>query len=138
MAKKKTWKEKLNTDKSLQIKVTEKRFADIPEGSKMLIATPAIINEYVKSIPFGVGTDLPTMRNDLAIEYQADKTCPVTSGIFLRIVSEVAFEDLQAGVDIDEVAPFWRIVDAKSKLAKKLECGIDFLEDMREKEGINV
>ena len=133
---KRTWIEKRDCDKSLKIKTIDKKFADIPEGSKMFIATPQIIDEYVKHIPFGKSTELSTMRNDLAIEYQADKTCPVTTGIFLRIVSEASFEELNAGKDIEEVTPFWRIVNPKSKLAEKLECGIDFIEKQRELEGI--
>ena len=132
---KKTWIEKRDCDKSLKIKTIDKKFADIPEGSKMFIATPQIIDEYVKHIPFGKSTELSTMRNDLAIEYQ-DKTCPVTTGIFLRIVSEASFEELNEGKDIQKVTPFWRIVNPKSKLAEKLECGIDFIEMQRENEGI--
>ena len=44
--------------------------------------------------------------NDLAIEYQADNTCPVTIGIFLRIVSEASYEELKSGKGIEEVTPF--------------------------------
>ena len=73
---------------------------------------------------------------EMTFEYLADKTCPVTTGIFLRIVSEASFEELKAGNDIEEVTPFWRIVNPKSKLAEKLECGIDFIEKQRELEGI--
>ena len=133
---KKTWIEKRDCNKSFKIKTIDKDFADIPEGSKMFIATPQIIDAYVKHIPFGKSTELSTMRNDLAIEHQADKTCPVTTGIFLRIISEASFEELKAGKDIGDVTPFWRIVNPKSKLAEKLECGIEFIEKQRELEGI--
>ena len=133
---KKTWIEKRDCDKSFKIKTIDKDFADIPEGSKMFIATPQIIDAYVKHIPFGKSTELSTMRNDLAIEHQADKTCPVTTGIFLRIISEASSEELKAGKDIGDVTPFWRIVNPKSKLAEKLECGIDFIKKQRELEGI--
>ena len=133
---KKTWIEKRDSEKSPVVKTIDKKFADIPEGSKMLIATPRIIDEYVKCIPFGQESQLAVMRNDLAIEFQADKTCPVTTGIFLRIVSEAAFEEIKSGKDIDAVSPFWRIVHPKSKLAAKLECGIDFLVERRNKEDI--
>ena len=133
---KKTWIEKRDCDKSFKIKTIDKDFADIPKGSKMFIATPQIIDAYVKHIPFGKSTELSTMRYDLAIEYQADKTCPVTTGIFLRIISEASFEELKAGKDIGDVTPFWRIVNPKSKLAEKLECGIDFIKKQRELEGI--
>ena len=131
---KKTWIEKRDCNKSYKIKTIDKKFADIPEGSKMFIATPRIIDDYIKHIPYGKSTELSTMRNDLAIEYQADNTCPVTIGIFLRIVSEASYEDLKSGKGIEEVTPFWRIVNPKSKLANKLECGAEFINKQRERE----
>ncbi|MGB2257811.1 MAG: hypothetical protein ACPH2N_06990 [Flavobacteriaceae bacterium] len=133
---KKTWIEKRDCNKSYKIKTIDKKFADIPEGSKMFIATPRIIDDYIKHIPYGKSTELSTMRNDLAIEYQADNTCPVTIGIFLRIVSEASYEELKSGKGIEEVTPFWRIVNPKSKLANKLECGAEFINKQREREVI--
>ena len=128
---KKTWIEKRDCDKSYKIKPIDKKFADIPEGSKMFIPTPRIIDDYIKHIPFGKLTELSTMRSDLATDYQADKTCPVTTGIFLRIVSEASYEELKSGKGIEEVTPFWRIVNPKSKLANKLECGAEFINKQR-------
>ena len=133
---KKTWIEKRDCDKSYKIKTIDKKFADIPEGSKMFIPTPRIIDDYIKHIPFGKSTELSTMRNDLATDYQADKTCPVTTGIFLRIVSEASYEELKLGKGIEEVTPFWRIVNPKSKLANKLECGAEFINKQRGNEVI--
>lgn len=132
----KSWKEKLNKEASPEVKVLDKKFSDIPEGAKMLIATPQIIKAYVEDIPAGSSTDIPTLRNDLAITHHADKTCPVTTGIFLRIVAEAAFEDYLAGKKLTEVTPFWRAINPKTPLAKKLACGTDFLKEQREKEGI--
>ena len=132
----KSWIDKRDCEKSFKIKTIDKKFADIKEGSKMFIATPLIIDEYVKQIPFGKSTQLTTMRDNLAIKYKADKTCPVTTGIFLRIVSEASYMELKQGKGIDEVTPFWRIVNPNSKLANKLECGIQFIEKQRENEGI--
>lgn len=131
---KKNWIEKRNCEKSFKIKTIDKKFADIPKGSRMLIASPLIIDEYVKQIPFGKTTELSTLRNDLANKYKADKTCPVTTGIFLRIIAEAAFEELKTGKKIKEITPFWRIVNPKSNLATKLECGIDFIEKQRKLE----
>ena len=133
---KKTWVEKRDCDNSYKIKTIDKKFADIQEGSKMFISTPKIIDDYIKQIPFGKSTELSTMRNDLAIEYQAHKTCPVTTGIFLRIVSEASYEEFKSGKGIDEVTPFWRVVNPKSKLANKLECGVEFINKQRKNEAI--
>lgn len=70
-----------------QIKQLDKAFADMPEGCVMLIATPQIIDEYVRGIAFGKRVDTKTMRRDLAQQFEAEYTCPVTTGIFLRIVA---------------------------------------------------
>lgn len=132
----KSWSEKLVKDNEPQIKRIEKDFADIPAGAKMFIATPKIIDNYIRQIPKGKSTTLQTMRKDLAHEYRADYTCPVTTGIFLRIVSEAAHEQIQNGKPKTSVAPFWRLVDENSTLAKKLSFGCDFIKSQRYKEGI--
>jgi hypothetical protein len=118
------------------VKKLEKDFADMPAGAKMLIATPKIIDDYVRQIPRGKSGSLATMRRDLAVEYGADYTCPVTSGIFLRIVSEAAHEQIEKGTPLGRVTPFWRVVDEKSSLNKKLSFGEAFVKQQRKKEGL--
>jgi len=133
----KTWTDKVNdTSKVHVVKKLEKDFADMPAGAKMLIATPKIIDDYVRQIPKGKSGSLATMRRDLAVEYGADYTCPVTSGIFLRIVSEAAHEQIEKGTPLGRVTPFWRVVDEKSSLNKKLSFGEAFVKQQRKKEGL--
>ncbi|HRO42567.1 MAG TPA: hypothetical protein PL009_07015 [Flavipsychrobacter sp.] len=136
--KRKSWAEKMNAAAQHKVEMTDKAFSDIPEGSKMLIATPQIVDAYVRNIPEGTHITLQQMRKDLATEYNADYSCPVTSGIFVRIVAEHAYEELQQGKSIDEIAPFWRIIDLKAPTAKKLTFGTDFLKEQRQKEGLPV
>ena len=136
--KRKTWAEKMKPDMEPHIEKTQKDFADVPAGTKMLIATPAIVDEYVRNIPKGTATTLQQMRKDLAAEYQADHTCPVTSGIFLRIVAENAYESYLQGKPLNKIAPFWRMIDPKSPAAKKLSFGYDFVAEQRKKEGLAV
>jgi len=134
----KTWADKVNDPaKEFIVKKLEKDFADMPAGSKMLIATPKIIDEYIRQIPKGKSSSLATMRRDLANEYGAEYTCPVTSGIFLRIVSEAAHEQIEKGVALNKVTPFWRVVDEKSTLNKKLSFGTEFVMNQRTKEGLS-
>lgn len=133
---KKTWQQKLHNGKELKIEVTDKDFADIPGGSKMLIATPEIVDAYIRNIPEGVHTSLLQMRKDLAAEYRADYTCPLTSGIFLRIAAEAAYEEYLAGKSPEEITAFWRMIDSKSPTLKKLSCGKDFVLQQRHKEGL--
>jgi hypothetical protein len=60
----------------------------MPAGALMYISTPQEIDQYIKLIPHGQSLTVQQMRDDLAIKYQADCICPLTTGIFLRIVAE--------------------------------------------------
>jgi hypothetical protein len=137
MKSQRSWNEKLHDAKEHQVKRLDKSFADMPEGCIMLIATPEIIDNYIRQIPKGKSVDLLTLRNDLAHEFQAEKTCPLTTGIFLRIVAEAAFEKHQHGVAWNKLTPFWRVIDHQSKLAKKLSFGADVVHELRKKEKIS-
>ncbi len=134
---KKTWLEKLNENKASKIKRIDIDFADIPAGSNMFIATPKIIENYIQEIDFGKRIDIKTLRKDLAIAHDADYTCPVTTGIFLRIVAEANYEKLQKGNLVEEITPFWRVIEPNSALAKKLSFGQDFILQQIEKESTN-
>jgi hypothetical protein len=133
----KTWVQKRDADKSSKIEKLDIDFADMRAGQRMLVATPAIVDAYIRQIPKGHHTPLAVMRKDLAAEYHADVTCPVTSGIFLRIVAEAAYEEYEAGKPIGKISPFWRVIDGKSKTAAKLSFGTDFLLAQRKKEGLD-
>lgn len=133
----KTWLEKFNSDKPSAVKVIDKKFADLPEGTKMLIATPKLVDEYVNHIPKGIEVSLKTMRLDLALEHNAENSCPVTTSIFLRIVSEVAIEKHQSGENLENITPFWRVINPKMPIAKKLSCGVNFITEQRKKEGLS-
>ena len=132
----KTWVQKRDIDKLPAVKKCERAFADIHAGEKMLIATPAVLDRYVRQVPKGTLVSLPVIRKDLAMEYHADKTCPVTTGIFLRIISEAAYEEYSAGKPVSRITPFWRVIGPASPTAKKLSFGTNFLHAMQKKEGI--
>ena len=134
MAIKKSWLDKLNEHKEPKIKRIDIDFADIPSGSNMFIATPKIIDQYIQEIGFGKRVDAKSLRKDLAIEHNADYTCPVTTGIFLRIVAEANYEKLQQGKSIEEITAFWRVIEPNSALSKKLTFGQDFLLQQIKKE----
>lgn len=103
----------------------------------MLIPTPKLIDEYIRQIPEGKIVEPTTLRHDLAIEHGAEVTCPLTTGIFLRIVAEAAYEEYQNGKPVRKITPFWRVIDEKSTTAKKLTFGTMFIKEQREKEAIH-
>lgn len=102
----------------------------------MFIATPQIIDNYIKQIPKGTKVAVQTMRNDLALENRADYTCPVTTGIFLRVVAEANFEKYSQTNSLETITPFWRVIDPNSTLSKKLSFGQEFIVIQRKAENI--
>jgi len=137
MKSKRSWNDKLQDAKEPQVKRLDKSFADMPEGCIMLIATPEIVGSYIQQIPKGKSVDVLTLRNDLAHEFHAEKTCPLTTGIFLSIVAEAAYEKYAQGLSWNKVTPFWRVIDDKSKLAKKLSFGAEVVRELRKKEKLS-
>ncbi len=134
--KRKSWKEKLDIDRKPVIEKVDKDFGGIRAGQMMLIPTPRLVDAYIRQIPKGQTVDIPTMRRDLAAEYHAEVTCPLTTGIFVRIAAEAAYEEYEKGKPLSEITPFWRVISEKSPAAKKLSFGTALLREQRKKEGI--
>jgi hypothetical protein len=132
-----TWTEKLLAAKEPKVKSIDKAFADIPAHATMLIATPQMIAAYLKQVPKGKAVELTTLRSDLAMEYGAAYTCPVTTGIFLRIVAEAAYELYLQQKTLRGITPFWRAIKPNSPLAKKLSFGQEWLIVLRKKEKLD-
>jgi hypothetical protein len=128
----KSWEAKFFSKKNFEIKTIQKDFWGHVAGSKMLIPTPFMIQEYINHIESGTISDVEIMRNDLAIEHGADFTCPMTTGIFLRIVAEYNYENLSQ--KRTEICPFWRIIDPNSKLSDRLSFDKKFIIDKRDNE----
>lgn len=131
----KTWAEKMQANgRTAEVSVIDRPFAGMAAGSKMLIATPEIVRRFVETIPSGETRAVADIRSELARGHNADFTCPLTTSIFLRIVSEAALDELAAGRPLQDITPFWRAVDPESPLARKLSCGPAFVEERRHAE----
>ncbi len=107
--------------------VLEKRFAGIPAGSVLYVATPEIIAAYVRALPMGATRSVEQLRRDLAKRNKADATCPVSTAIFLRSVAEVALRQIEEGADAADVVPFWRVIEPGSAIAKRLPVNGEWL-----------
>ncbi|MCE2926570.1 MAG: hypothetical protein LW823_02845 [Rickettsiales bacterium] len=135
MSKKKTWAQKRDYGKNPHIKSIDKAFAGIPAGSSMLIPSPKEIDHFIRTIPKGSYVDPAAMRTALAAKHKADATCPVSTGIFLRIVAEAALEEYAAGTSATQITPFWRVVESGSALAKKLSADVTQINIIRKLAG---
>lgn len=132
----KSWGEKLLGGKPAHVSPMTKDMWGLSKGDPLFIATPVMVRDYMKRIRKGSSKTIEQMRAELATANKAASTCPMTASIFARIAAEAALEEMEAGKPADAITPFWRLIDAKSPIAKKLSCGTTFVAKMRAKEGI--
>lgn len=132
----KSWNDRLNTAGINGIKPSPRTVADVVEGQSMLVPTARQVDDFIRSLPKGVEMDVRALRTALAIEHGAEVTCPVTIGYHLRTVAEAANEDLERGMSLSDVAPFWRVIDAKTPTTRKLSFGAEFVAAQRKREGL--
>ncbi len=96
--------------------------ANYPRG-RMLISTPREIDAVVRGVRKGQVLPAGELRDRLARTHNADYTCTLTTGIFLRIVAEAAEEERALGKA--RVTPWWRVVRDDGSLNDKMPGGVD-------------
>ncbi len=115
-----TWATKLAKPRNVKRVLLDAPFAGIPAGAMLFVGTPEVVADYLKKIPHGETRTIERMRREIARRNECDAMCPVSTSIFLRMVAESAWDQIQSGRSTEDVAPFWRVIDANSTIAKKL------------------
>jgi hypothetical protein len=136
MKPKPSWTDKLRASKPPEVKPVPKNFGGMRTGQMMLIPSPKLVDDFIRKIPKGKSVDMATMRAQLAKANRADGSCPLTTGIFLRIVLEAANEAHAAGKVVSDITPVWRVVDHKAAVLKKVSFDPSWILDQRELEGL--
>jgi len=112
----KTWREKLEKEQARKV-------VDDPRGrGRMLIPKPLDVDAVMRHVEKDKLVTVDQIRERLAKDYSADFTCPLCTGIFLRIAAETAEEDLSKGVT--EITPYWRVIKADGSLNEKFPSGV--------------
>jgi len=89
-----TWREKLEKPQEPKVvRIPAKMQRRFGTGT-MLIARPLDVDARIRQVPKGRLITQSQIREDLARDAGADTACPITTGIFIRIVAEAAAEDL--------------------------------------------
>ncbi len=134
----KSWREKLeNPPKGLPKVVSgpakwEKRFG----GRKVLVPTPLLVDELIRKVRKRKLVTVKQIRERLAKGFRADSTCPLTTGIFIRIAAETAEEDLRTGKK--RITPYWRVIKADGSLNPKFPRGVKAQAARLKEEGHNI
>ena len=88
----------------------------------MLIPRPLDVDAMIRQVPKGKLITELQIREQLARRRKADVTCPLTTGIFVRIAAEAAEEERRAGKKT--VTPYWRVVTHEGRLNPKFPGGV--------------
>ena len=131
-----SWTEKLAAAKPHEVKPAPIDIAGMKAGEIMLVPSPRIVDDFIRSLPHGTAMDIPTLRKRLAAQYQAAVTCPITMGFQLRIVAEAACEAHAQGRVLAEITPVWRVLDETAPTMQRLGSGADFILRQRAREGL--
>jgi len=117
-----SWREKLERPQEAKLVKVPPKMSRFGKGM-MLIPTPSLVNGLLRKVPKGKLITVGAIREKLARDHGADVTCPLTTGIFVRIVAEAAEED--RGQNKKRITPYWRVVRDDGSLNPKFPGGVD-------------
>jgi alkylated DNA nucleotide flippase Atl1 len=138
MKTRKSWKEKFEVavpglPKVVDVPPTwQKRMG----GKRILVPTPVLVDAVIKKVPKGKLITAGQLRTKLAKDFKADSTCPMTLGIFLRIISEYMEEQRSKGKS--KISPYWRVIKDDGKLNDKFPGGISSHAELLRQEGYKI
>lgn len=115
------WREKIENVKDFRIIDVPLRMQNRFGKGKMLIPRPLDLEAIIKKVRKGKLLTKSKLREKLSFDFKADVTCPITSGIFMRIISEAAEEELEAGKK--KVTPYWRVINNDGSLNQNFPGG---------------
>jgi hypothetical protein len=133
---KKSWPEKLADAKPYEVKPAPIDIAGMKAGEIMLVPSSRLVDEFIRAIPRGASLTVASLRKALAIKHGAEVTCPITMGFHLRTIAEAAFEAHQRGASLDEITPFWRVLDEQAPTTRRLSFGPALIAEQRRREGL--
>lgn len=123
LAKGRTWRQKLEQEHPNHGKIVavpprmQKRFGT----GTMVIPRPLDVDAVMRKAKKGELITQSQVRDALARLSGADSACPLTTGMFIRIVAEAAEEDRRAGKQ--RITPYWRTVKDNGNLNEKFPGG---------------
>jgi alkylated DNA nucleotide flippase Atl1 len=137
MKEKKSWREKL--EKPAEPEIIDQVPPNSPKAfgtGSMVIVTPKLVDDLVQQIPKGSITTITKLREKFAADFGTDTTCPLTTGIFLRISAETAEEDKAKGKE--GFTPYWRVIRDNGTMIEKFPGGIEQQAEYLKKEGFDI
>jgi len=122
MKTRKSWREKLDNPKLPKVVAIPPRMQKRFGTGTILVPHPREVDDFIRTVRKGSVTTTSRIREFLAGKHLADTTCPLTTGIFVRIAAEAAEEDARDGKS--RVTPYWRVLKDDGSLNPKFPGGV--------------
>ena len=130
----KSWREKMETpDLPKVVRLTARQRKRFGGARTLLIPHPKHVEALMRKPRKGKLITQQQIRETLAKKHRAEASCPITTGIFIRIAAEAADEDARAGKK--KTTSYWRTVRPNGKLVDKLPGGVRRQATRLRKEG---
>jgi hypothetical protein len=117
-----------------EVHILDKAKCGLVAGQKMLIPTLTDIEAALVKLTPGAVTSGPAFRALVAKPLNADGCCTFATNKALRSIAEAACARLLNGESPVDVLPFWRVIDSKSTIAKRLQLDAVRLRTLLSKE----
>jgi hypothetical protein len=88
----------------------------------MLVPSPREVEAMIQAVPKRSVITVSQIRKSVAEKHDAETTCPLTTGILVRIVAEAAEEE--AGEGKKGITPYWRVLKDDGSLNPKFPGGV--------------
>jgi alkylated DNA nucleotide flippase Atl1 len=120
-----TWRGKLEEDHPNHGKIlpVPPRMRKSLGTGTMVIPRPLDVDSIMRSVKRGRLMTQSQLRERLARKSGADHACPLTTGIFVRIVAEAAEENSRTGKK--RITPYWRTIKDDGSLNERLPGGVN-------------
>jgi hypothetical protein len=113
-----------------EIHILDKSKCGLVAGQKMLIPALTDIEAALVKLTPGAVTSGVAFRALVAEPFGADGCCTFATNKALRSIAEAACARLANGDSPVDALPFWRVIDSKSTIAKRLHLDAERLRTL--------
>ena len=133
MKSRKSFREKLKKNDLPKIVDIPSKIEKKFRKGRMLIPNPLDIEKLIREVKEGQLVTITQIREKLERDFSVDVSCPLTTGIFIRLIAEAAEEERKAGKE--DITPYWRVIRDDGSLNEKFPGGAERQKVYLEKEG---
>ena len=121
MKTRKSWREKIDGAPERKVETLSAKDAVRLKARTLLIPHPTDVEAVARTVKKGKLLTTDQIRKHLAQKFGAETTCPLCTGIFMRLISEAAEEAIAEGKT--KITPYWRVLKSDGSLNEKYPGG---------------